>query len=74
MKFYRNKKLLDLLKILLENGADFKLKNIYHYSSLALVILNKDKLIVSIIYDYYLERYNFKYKRRGDEFVKYLKI
>jgi hypothetical protein len=73
MKFYRSKKLIDILKILLENGADFKLKNTYHYTPLDIAIFNKDRLMASIIYDYYLERYNFKYKRWGDEFVKYFR-
>ena len=70
-EFYRNKIFLDILKLLLENEADFKIKNINKYTPLDLASFHKDKEMVSIIYDYYLKRYNFKVKRWGEEFVKY---
>ena len=70
-KFYRNKIFLDILKILLENEADFKIKNINKYTPLDLAAFHKDREIISIIYDYYLKRYEFKVKRWGDEFTKY---
>lgn len=69
--FYRNKIFLDILKILLENEADFKIKNFNQYTPLDLAAFHKDREIISIIYDYYLKRYEFKVKRWGDEFKKY---
>lgn len=62
-----------MLNILLENGADFKLKNASEYSPLDVASSYTDKEILTYLFDKYSERRLFKVNRNFREVMSYFK-
>ena len=64
---------LKILKLLIDNGANYKLKDIHKWTPLSIAVSYGDKEMVEIIYRYYLKRREERFNSRALIISNYFK-